>query len=202
MVDKISKIYYINLEHREDRKAQIESELIKMDLLHKTERFNAIYNKDHPALGCCYSHLTCLENAKNNNFDNILIFEDDFEFIVDKKYFNDKLNILMNDNTWDILFLSYNCKEYIPIDENKIKLIYSQTASGYIVNNKHFDTLINLYKYNFEQLKNTYKHWLYMNDVCWMSLMKTHNYYGIINKIGKQRAGYSDLAGTYMDYNT
>jgi hypothetical protein len=41
-----------------------------------------------------------------------------------------------------------------------------------------------------------------MNDICWMSLMKTHNYYGIINKIGKQRAGYSDLAGTYMDYNT
>jgi len=198
MVDKIEHIFYINLEKRKDRNAEIINELTKMDLINKTERFNAITNS-RPYLGCCYSHLACLKMAKERKYKNILIFEDDFEFLVSKDYFYKKMEILMNEE-WDMLFLSYNSLENKKIDENKIQFIHNQTASGYIIREHYYDKLIAVFEIAFDKLEQTGQHWLYMNDQCWMELIKKDTWYGIIDRIGKQRAGFSDLANKFYDY--
>jgi GR25 family glycosyltransferase involved in LPS biosynthesis len=199
MTEKISHIFYINLNRRNDRKDEIISELTNMNLINKTERFEAIEDSYSPA-GCLKSHLGCLELAKELNYDNILIFEDDFQFIVNNELFELKMDILMKDTSWDVLFLSYNPKKYDCIDDNIVRLYESQTASGYIVRSHYYDKLIDLYKENLPKLIQTRHHWLYMNDVCWFSLMKKDNFYGINPKIGLQRPSYSDLAQRNVNY--
>lgn len=198
MVDKIDYIFYINLNRRKDRKEEIEKELIKMDLMNKTERFEAI-EKDIGYLGCFLSHLECLKKARERGYKNILIFEDDFEFIVDKNYFYNKMNILMNEE-WDALFLSYNSDSFIKIDENKIKFNDVRTASGYIIRNHYYNKLIDLYEISYKKLVETGQNWIYVNDQCWRDLVKTDIWYGINDRIGRQRAGFSDLANGYRDY--
>ena len=104
------KIFYINLDHREDRKNQIENEFSKYDI--KAERWPAIriskeendiltakgyplcenVSDENPShkeriinvtLGqrsCLFSHLSVIRYAKENNLKNVLIFEDDAVF--------------------------------------------------------------------------------------------------------------------------
>ena len=84
---------YINLEHREDRKNQIESELKKVGF-NNYQRFNAIKN-EKGYLGCSESHLECLKLARAQNYPNVIILEDDFEFLIDKNEFHLILNHLL-----------------------------------------------------------------------------------------------------------
>ena len=89
MSNKIDHIFYINLEERVDRKNLIEIELNKFDL--KYERFPAI--KDEMGIyGCGLSHLSVLKLAKERGYKNVLIFEDDFTFLVSKEEFETFLN--------------------------------------------------------------------------------------------------------------
>ena len=79
--EQIDGIFYINLDHRTDRKEEIERELTRFDL--KFERFPAIPHKIG-GVGCGTSHLEVIKLAKQRGYRNVLIFEDDIEFIVDK----------------------------------------------------------------------------------------------------------------------
>ena len=57
----LDKIYYINLDHREDRKKLIIEEIKKIDPnLEKTVRFAAV-NHHRGYIGCAESHLQILE---------------------------------------------------------------------------------------------------------------------------------------------
>jgi hypothetical protein len=72
----VEHIFYINLEHRKDRRDQIEHELEIMSLKQNSERFEAIHKKPG-IVGCGYSHLAVLKLAKERNYENVLILEDD-----------------------------------------------------------------------------------------------------------------------------
>ena len=81
------------------------------------------------------------------------------------------------------------------------RIIFGQTASGYIVNNHYFDKLIELYEYNIPLLEKTGEHWNYANDIVWRKLQEKDKWFFINRRIGKQRAGYSDNSKCYCDYN-
>ena len=79
MSKKIEKIFFINLDKRTDRREEIENELKKMELT--AERYSAISTPESGIVGCGYSHLNVLKMAREQNVKNVLILEDDFEFI-------------------------------------------------------------------------------------------------------------------------
>ena len=94
----VDKIFYINLEHRTDRKTHIENQ-IKTYLdpeFEITERFNAIvFNhnvggafRNRGGIGCSLSHFNIIKMAKEKGYKSILILEDDviFHFNKDKFY--------------------------------------------------------------------------------------------------------------------
>ena len=85
----ITNIFYINLEHRVDRKEHVESQLDSIGL--KGTRFNAI-KMQNGAIGCSMSHLKILQDAVNNKLDHILILEDDITFL-QPEVFKTQLNI-------------------------------------------------------------------------------------------------------------
>jgi len=196
--DLFGGVYYINLESRTDRKQEIEEELNKMGL--KYNRFNAIQN-DYGIIGCTQSHLEVLKDAKRNNLKNVLIFEDDFLFLISKERFFEQITSFFDQNNdYDVLMLSYNLNKSEDYNEQLYKVLDCQTASGYIVNNKFLDKLINLYEQNLPLLISTGMHWVYANDVVWKQLQPNSNWFALKERAGLQRPSYSNLTNSFVDY--
>jgi len=107
MSTNIDKIIYINLDKRIDRRTDIEKELNDFGL--EYERFQAIETPGFGILGCGQSHLAVLKLAKERGYKNILIFEDDFTFLVSKEEFENELNKFFDLNIdYNVCMLSYN----------------------------------------------------------------------------------------------
>ena len=199
MSKNINKIIYINLDKRTDRKEQIEKELNDFGL--KYERFKAIETPNFGILGCGLSHLEVLKIAKRENYENILILEDDFTFLVSQDELEKQLSNFFNLNlNYDVLFLSYNVLRYEELNNNIVnKILDCQTASGYIVHKNYYDKLIQLFEKAMQLLHETKAHWLYGNDMVWKQLQEKDNWYYFINRIGKQRDGYSDNCQRFVN---
>ena len=201
MSRNIDKIYYINLNKRGDRREQIEKELNAFDL--KYERFEAIETPGFGIYGCGLSHLEVLKLARANKCENVLILEDDFTFMVSNDEFEHQLTSFFDLKLdFDVLMLSYHQLQKDETEYGFISRVNSaQTASGYLVNRRYYDTLIDLYEWAMPLLNETQQHWIYCNDQVWKRLQVKDTWYCFTQRIGKQSAGYSDNAQQYVDYD-
>jgi tetratricopeptide (TPR) repeat protein len=196
----IDNIYYINLDHRIDKKEQIETQLISYGL--KFERHKGIFQPEN-CVGCTKSHLEVLKNAKERGYKNVLILEDDFMFIVSKEDFYKNMSLLLENNVdFDVCMLSYNlirgetCVKYPFLT----KVFDATTASGYIVNENFYDKLIDLFEIAIHLLEKTGQHWIYANDVIWKQLQSISKWYCFSERIGVQRPCINDNGGVYVNY--
>jgi GR25 family glycosyltransferase involved in LPS biosynthesis len=196
----IDKIFYINLNKRQDRRLEIENELNKFGL--SFERFEGIDTPDFGIYGCGLSHLGVLKLSKERGYRNVLILEDDFTFLVSKEEFENNLTkFFESEINYDVCKLAYNLHEYQDIDSEILgKVLFSATASAYIVNNHYFDKLVNLYEWAMPLLNTTKQHWIYANDQIWKDYQRTDNWYYFKTRIGKQRPSYSDNGQSFTDY--
>ena len=201
IMENIEKIVYINLKKRQDRKEEIEEELTKYKLT--AERFEGIYQEPpRGIIGCTKSHLAVLKMAKERNYKNILILEDDFYFCEEEYLITKNIQLLFKKKPkFDVCFLSYHLHEGEVDMENPFltKVVFSTTASGYIVNNHYYDTLINLYTDAIVKLENTMEHWNYANDQVWKELQRKDNWYCFTKRLGKQRNGFSDNSNAEVE---
>ena len=175
-MDYIDGIFYINLDKRTDRRGEIEIELTNMELPY--ERFPAIETPGRGILGCGLSHLSVFKLAKQRKYRNVLIFEDDFYFIISKPELYESLRMVFEEKVdFDICMLAYNlkgeeeCLEYPFLT----RVRNAETASGYIINEKYYDTLIGLYEWAMPLLDSTGMHWEYANDQVWKRLQEKDN---------------------------
>ena len=156
----IDKIFVINLEYRTDRKKQMIKELEKHNITnyeffkavrpnhqdiiewnnnycHKElkifkKRPKKFLNYQIGCLGCLKSHLEVCKLALERNYKNILILEDDTEFIYNLKTlykFSSQIN-----NNYDMLYL---CGSHLgtkeKISENIIKVKGTYTTGSYLI---------------------------------------------------------------------
>ena len=201
MSHNIDKIIYINLNRRIDRKEEIENELNNFNLNY--ERFEAIDIPGFGCVGCSKSHLAVLKIAKQNNYKNILILEDDFKFLVSKEEFEKNLTDFFSLNLhFDVCMLSYGLEKWEELHDNNVvnRMLKSLTTSGYIVNNHYYDKLIEIYETSVVLLEQTRAHWLYAADVAYQDYQLTDNWYYFKTRIGKQRPSYSDCGECFMEY--
>jgi GR25 family glycosyltransferase involved in LPS biosynthesis len=197
-MQQIGGIFYINLAKRTDRRCQIEDELARMGLT--AERFEGIL-KSPGIVGCGYSHLAVLKEARDRGLKNVLIFEDDFELLVDKEtFFGELERFFQRGIPYDVVMLSYNIEKSVAIDDLIMKVDAATTASGYIVNSAFYDTLIELYETNLPLLESTGHHWLYANDQIWKQLQPSAQWFAFTKRLGRQRGSYSDNSCQFMDY--
>jgi glycosyl transferase family 25 len=193
------KAFYINLDYRIDRKEQIQEELNKKEI--PFERFPAIYH-EIGSIGCSKSHLNAIKLARDRKYKNIIIFEDDFEFIVNKDEFYQEMKKLNNIN-FDACLLSYNTNHLYKYNDFLYKIKDAQTTSGYIVNSHYYDTLINYWEKSinvFEKLGKIGES-KYTCDQSWKKLQERDNWYCFKKRIGKQRNSYSDIEKRIVNYN-
>ena len=203
MSHNIDKIYYINLERRADRRADIEAELKVMNL--NAERFVGI-PFEPGIVGCGKSHLAVLKMAKANGYKNVLILEDDFTFLKSKDEFEQALDTFFHkvEDNYDVCMFCCNLVHFDPVKPYSFlyKIIEASNACAYLVNGKYLDTLIHLYENALPLLEQTGQHWIYDNDQVWKPLQKIDNWLLFIDRLGKQKSGYSDNAQRVMDYDT
>ena len=202
MINNLSDIrhaFYINLEHRKDRKQHVESELMKIGIT--GTRFDAIKLKNG-AIGCSMSHLKCLETAKKLGLSHILILEDDIHFLQPNVFIKQLNYFLSNHILWDVLLISgNNMPPYINIDDSCVKVTQCQTTTGYLVKSHYFDTLIHNIKEGINLLlKNPEKHVIYAIDKYWFQLQKRDLWYLIIPLTVVQREDYSDIEKRHTNY--
>jgi glycosyl transferase, family 25 len=190
----IKNIFYINLEHRTDRKEHVEKELLKIGV-RSAQRFNAI-KMENGAIGCSMSHLRILQDAQKNNLDHILIVEDDITFL-DPELFKNQINKFFktHKNNWDVVLLAgNNMPPYKNIDDTCIQVSRCQTTTGYIVNGHYIKTLLQNVKIGLTHLINKpTEHAKYAIDKYWFILQPLYKWYLIVPLTVVQREDYSDI---------
>jgi GR25 family glycosyltransferase involved in LPS biosynthesis len=201
-MDSISDIkhaFYINLESRPDRKSHVEEQLKLIGI--NATRFNAIKLKNG-ALGCSMSHLKCLEIARQQNLDHILIVEDDIKFLDPSLFVNQMNKFLNNHKTWDVVLVAgNNIPPYKVIDDSCVKITKCQTTTGYMVKSHYFDTLIDNIREGIKHLiVEPDKHVLYAIDKYWFRLQDKHLWYLITPLTVTQREDYSDIEKRPTNY--
>ena len=178
-------ILYINLDHRIDRKEEMES------MLHgyNYERVSAIEDIDG-YIGCAKSHIKCLEIARARKYKRVIILEDDFMFKA-----NHNFNNMALPEDYDVFLLSNLIKKCVSINDTFNRIYNCEWTSGHIVNETIYDDLIqNVYEGIQDRLKNG-KSRANNLDIYWMKLMKKYNFMSHKDCIGTQRPGYSDIKG-------
>ena len=199
-ISDITNVLYINLEHRTDRRAHVESELKKIGLSNFT-RMNAI-KMDNGSIGCSLSHLKCLRMAKENGWSHVLIVEDDIQFLIPDVFMR-QLNRFLSSNTpWDVILIAGNNKgPFIQVNEYAVKVKGCQTTTGYLVSNHYYDKLIQNVSIGIENLLRNPRHnVVYAIDQYWKRLQEEDNWYLITPLTVVQRDGYSDIEKKRVNY--
>jgi GR25 family glycosyltransferase involved in LPS biosynthesis len=175
IVEMFKKIYYINLDHRKDRKDNVDSQLKKINFSGPVERINAAYGKNLD-LDLIPSNLFTKEaiadttNKKliNNTskmtkggmgvslsqrwiYEKVLCSNDDYVLILEDDItipdnFMEKLeNKLKNIKEFDILFLGYHLKYDSNSDKHYDYPEKIWGLFGYIINKKAAKHLIEMF---------------------------------------------------------
>jgi glycosyl transferase family 25 len=198
-IETIEHAFYINLESRTDRKEHVEEQLAAIGI--NATRFNAI-KLANGAIGCSMSHLKCLEIAKQNNWEHVMIVEDDILFLNPELFKNQLNKFLKKHAIFDVVLIAgNNVPPYQKIDDSCVKVYRCQTTTGYIVLRHYYDTLISNIREGIQKLmKNPEQHVLYAIDKYWFKLQQKDNWYLIRPLTVTQREDYSDIEERNTNY--
>lgn len=198
-IHQIDKIFCINLNCRFDRKQRCEEIFKKYDL--RAEFFPAIDGKNlniktkikSGHVGCCLSHREIYRKFSNSNWNNILILEDDVEFVED---FVDLFDLYYREvpNDWHLLYFggNHNNTTKNMISDHIHKLHNTYTTHCYLLNRKAIPFLLT----EFDDC-NIYTQEV---DVHLSNIQKRISCYGFIPHLAWQRASFSDIEEGYRDY--
>jgi len=191
MWEFVDKVIYINLDERQDRrdimKTFFEKGQIPQD---KIVRFPAIKRKV-VQFGIISSHAAVLQLAKQNGWKNILILEDDLQWL-DFEPAYAQLCDLVTKPKWDVIML---CGWYARYDFPRVYA--ASNAGAYLVNESYIDTLLA----NRMTYVNKHKKLFYINhsiqtpwsaDISWYHAMSKDTWFCLYPCICSQVDGQSD----------
>jgi len=187
---------YINLRCRPDRDILCKDQLKGIGIS-EPKRYNAFKTKDG-AIGCFMSHISILQEAKDNKYPYILICEDDVVF-KDHYKMLEKIDNLKNDD-WDVLLLGGNMfSPYSIHSDDAYRIHKCFTSTAYIVREHYYDTLINTWQPDLQKLVQTSNR-DYALDVSWFPLQQRDKWLLIRPLQVYQRPGISDIENRITDY--
>ncbi len=194
-INKVDQILFINLDNRKDRLEAITKQFKTVGIdMKKVHRIPAHYTPGNGHLGCAKSHLDAIKYAQENNFENVLVFEDDFKFNTDLEKTNQLFNYLLdnvNVREWDVVMLSYANEK---IKETKYpflnKVLEASTSSGYIINKNYYSVLIKTFEKcvnNMSSERTSGVNWeQWALDQVWKTNQKEDRWFSFNPLIGKQ----------------
>jgi len=203
LFERFDKVYCINLKRRPERLEEFRKEVEKYDLgnfeVFEAVDGNTIKNRRSNKLkpseqGLIESNLLIIKECIKNNYDNVLILEDDCTFTDEVLNLDDYFNKLPTD--WDMLYMGGNHNTHMNIKvpeviNDKICQLHHTYSTHFVtIKSTLFDELEFLLSITNEPL-----------DVTYTNLQKNKNVYSFYPAIAKQRIGFSDIQQRTMDYN-
>jgi glycosyl transferase family 25 len=204
LFDRFDKVYLINLDRRPDRLDNFQKQVEKYNL-GEYERISAVDGKEvnldnytknilPGELGLVLTNLNIIKDAKQNNYKNILILEDDCSFTDEILNIDEYFDVLPLD--WDMLYMGgnhnthMNMPEPIKVNEKVVKL--HSTYSTHFIGIK--ETL-------FDHIEIILSKYQVPLDVSYVKLQKIFNIYSFYPAIAKQMVDFSDIQNSITDYN-
>lgn len=188
-------IFCINLDRRHDKWLLSVEEFEKHDL--QVERFAAIDGKSlsttskitSSELGCSMSHAALLKMMISNNWNRILVLEDDVEFIPNiQDFFKENEHLIPK--TWDMLYFGGNhMLQPVMINDVLGKIARTFTTSYYAIS-------LNTAKAIIERIER----FDIQIDVAYSHFHGSTNCYTFKPAIAWQKPGYSDIQEGFRDY--
>jgi hypothetical protein len=201
-MELLQHILYINLGYRKDRKEHCLAEFQKLGIPESgVERFPAIQTTTG-SVGCTMSHIKCIELAKQRNWDQVFICEDDIEF-TNPDLFKTQLKKLYDSKLpWDILVVGgNNAPPFQPINDFCVRVFNIQTTTGYIIKKHYYDTLIGNFKEGLMKLmREPSRHKEFAIDIYWKQLQQRDQWLILIPLTVCQYYDFSDIEGKVVDY--
>lgn len=194
--DHFDMVYYINLDARTDRKAQIEKELDRLGI-RKRKRIPGVV-AEFGQLGCAMAHLNALQDCEKNAYGSCLILEDDFMFssvnVRDavERFWSVPL-------VWDVVMFAgvFEKFETTPVDL-LLRVISAQTTSAYAVNRSFLPRLLANVRDSIHKLKTIDRS--YCIDQHWKTLQPDSHWFAFCPVLGYQRDSFSDIEGRDVSY--
>jgi hypothetical protein len=190
-------VYIINMDKSKERLDTMIKELSKyLDGDINVYRFHALERSNNGALGCLLSHAAVLCHARPK--ENVLILEDDFEFIVTKQKLEERLKAADEIENWDVIVFGQYTKDWGPIGNtnNVMRLYHNTTTSGYLVNHKYIPILRKLWLDLVEKVADNKKLKGIENcDQEQTKLQETGIWLGFPTSIGQQKIIQSTILG-------
>ena len=194
MFEFVEKVIYINLDHRVDRRNQIESELTKFFPSDKIIRLSAVLDTSHGGIGCTKSHIAVLNMAMANGWKNYLVVEDDS--IWNRVETGYPILEKLVQNPFDVILLG---TVYANYDTHTFKLFSGQSGTAYIVSQHYYPTLLQNLNESLNGFLQTGHYARYALDQYWKRIQPIHNWYCVIPSLIIQREGYSDIEKQYLN---
>jgi GR25 family glycosyltransferase involved in LPS biosynthesis len=160
------KIFCINLARRPDRWIEckkifndLDINVIKFDAL-DYEKIEGVPDRDKGRYGCTHSHLEIINLAKQNNYKNVLILEDDIcqHNNVNITYDTLKNSISELPENWEMFYLSANPQEnnncLTNFSNNLCTVNAVFTTHAVAINNTAYENILQGYNNTVHSIKN------------------------------------------------
>ena len=204
----IDNTYCITIKERKDRQKIVSLQCSQLGLSFDFVKVEK--NKENPEKGCLESHMLCIKDAKLNGYKNVLIMEDDVKFNGPLlKMYLEQFKIKVPEN-FDIFYLGYNINDGYKYDDNIMKIISSQCAHCYIVNEKVYDYILDNVakdwtKFPIWQKRNSFEKQVNFNcravDLFYGKIVSDlGNSYGLYPMICHQLDSFSDIENKMVSY--
>ena len=124
-INRLDAIIYINLENRADRKDLLMKELEKLNTdMSKVHKVSGVYMPKNGHKGCIQSHILALNMIKLNNWERVLVLEDDAELDMEPEVINNLINKSMEEldtqnPEWNVIMLATANKVLDKSNKNK-----------------------------------------------------------------------------------
>ena len=197
--DYFNMIMCINLDRRTDRWLLAQEEFKKLGILNKVQRFSAIEHTDG-RIGVIKSNLEIIKLAKKKKAKNVLVFEDDVQFIWE----NDPLKNLelamkqASSLKWQLFYLGANThQKLLKFNKNLILLKNAFAVHSMAYDNSIYDKFID-YAENVNEIK---KHSDILDVYLATQIQPVHMCLMVNPILTTQRESYSDIEKTNVNYS-
>lgn len=201
--EAIDLVIYINLNIRTDRRQETEAELARLNVPpSKILRWPATRNTKNGAYGCSMSHVAVLEHISTlpDTVQNILILEDDFNFVSDTELITQSLSrfLAYPADSWDIGLLSYDILQREVFNDFLSICLRTYNASGYLLNRTSLPKVLANFKEGLKGLLHTGEGKYYL-DIYWWHIMKDRKCFYFNKPLGYQRKSYSNIVSAVVE---
>jgi hypothetical protein len=157
------KIFYINLDHREDRRDHMFGVFSRLGILDRVIRVPGIV-ADPPILGCGLAHLQCIREGIFAKAKNIFVFEDDVMLDgYDHSIFQAAIDDMVHYPEWDMIYLGGDSRKPLERVTDNLNRCWFSLAHSYGVSSNGMEKINSQLSKSLEKIKPGKKGWRRFN---------------------------------------